>query len=271
LAAAPADAVFRFVGELPHQALRLRAGRPGFAQGRPRTWLGSPVVLPAVGRPIDLRAQRSLEYEVKAAFLFNFVRFVAWPGESCRAAEPFRICIAGENPFSGALERTVAGEQAAGRPIEVELLPPEAPPARCEALFVPRSQALPHGRDPSGRGDAAGADRRRVAALSRERRLGEFRRRGGLHPVRYQQRGRGGTRPAGQLEAAPCRAHYRHLRAAEAMMRRLRDVPIRRKLTVFGVAISACALLVITFAFLATTYLASGSRCAPSLSTACEC
>jgi len=66
--------------------------------------------------PIDLHAQRSLEYEVKAAFLYNFVQFVEWPPEALRAGEPFRLCLAGENPFAGVLERTVAGEQAAGRP-----------------------------------------------------------------------------------------------------------------------------------------------------------
>ena len=93
------------------------------------------------GWSIDLRAQRGLEYEVKAAFLFNFIQFVEWPGESLHAGEPFRLCLAGENPFGGMLERTVAGEQAAGRPIEVEVLAPDAPPAKCQALFVPRSQA----------------------------------------------------------------------------------------------------------------------------------
>lgn len=91
--------------------------------------------------PAAPRAQRSLEYEVKAAFLFNFVQFVEWPGESMRAGEPFRICLAGENPFGGVLERTVAGEQAAGRPIEVEAIAADAPPSRCQVLFVPRTLA----------------------------------------------------------------------------------------------------------------------------------
>jgi hypothetical protein len=95
----------------------------------------------AAGRPIELRAQRSLEYEVKAAFLYNFVQFVEWPAESLPAGEPFRLCLAGANPFAGVLERTVAGEQAAGRPIAIEVLAAEASPSRCQVLFVPRSQA----------------------------------------------------------------------------------------------------------------------------------
>ena len=95
-----------------------------------------------VAWPFALGAQRSLEYEVKAAFLFNFVQFVEWPGESLRAGEPFRICLVGENPFAGVLERTIAGDEAAGRPIEIETIAPEAPPARCQVLFVPRTLAV---------------------------------------------------------------------------------------------------------------------------------
>lgn len=99
------------------------------------------IAILAVGRPIDLHAQRSLEYEVKAAFLYNFVQFVEWPPEALRAGEPFRLCLAGENPFGGVLERTVAGEQAAGRPIAVEVLGANAAPSLCQVLFVPRSQS----------------------------------------------------------------------------------------------------------------------------------
>ena len=99
------------------------------------------IAILAVGRPIDLHAQRSLEYEVKAAFLYNFVQFVEWPAEALRAGEPFRLCLAGENPFAGVLERTVAGEQAAGRPIAVEVLAANAAPSLCQVLFVPRSQS----------------------------------------------------------------------------------------------------------------------------------
>ena len=94
-----------------------------------------------IARPVELHAQRSLEYEVKAAFLFNFVQFVEWPPESLPAGAPFRVCLSGENPFAGVLERTIAGEQAAGRPIQIDVVAPDAPLATCQILFVPRSQA----------------------------------------------------------------------------------------------------------------------------------
>jgi hypothetical protein len=58
------------------------------------------------------RAQeQSREYELKAAFLFNFAQFVKWPPDSFINAEaPFYIGILGEDPFGPALEATVRGE-----------------------------------------------------------------------------------------------------------------------------------------------------------------
>ena len=59
------------------------------------------------------------EYEVKAAFLYNFARFVEWPAEGVRA-EPFVIAVLGHDPFGAVLDETVAGKTVAGRPIQVK-------------------------------------------------------------------------------------------------------------------------------------------------------
>jgi hypothetical protein len=59
------------------------------------------------------------EYEVKAAFLYNFARFVEWPAEAVRA-EPFVITVLGRDPFGTVLDETVAGKTVAGRPIQVK-------------------------------------------------------------------------------------------------------------------------------------------------------
>jgi hypothetical protein len=85
-------------------------------------------------------AAQGLEYEVKAAFLYNFSKFVEWPPESLRPDEPFRICLLGDDPFGGRLERTVAGDSVDGHPIAVEHVPVDAGHASCQILFVPRSQ-----------------------------------------------------------------------------------------------------------------------------------
>ena len=60
------------------------------------------------------------EYEVKAAFLYNFARFVEWPAETFHdAQEPFVIAVLGRDPFGSVLDDTVSGKTVLGRRIEV--------------------------------------------------------------------------------------------------------------------------------------------------------
>ena len=79
------------------------------------------------------------EDDIKATFLFNFTKFVEWPpGER---AGTFRICTVADPPFNAALDRTLAGELAAGRPI-VRTTPATPDAARaCEMLFLGRMDA----------------------------------------------------------------------------------------------------------------------------------
>lgn len=86
-----------------------------------------------------MKAQMSeaTEYEVKAAFLYNFARFVAWPSEAFPAKDaPIRICTVGEDSFGRDLERTVSGKQVDGHPVLAVRLR-DLPEARtCHILFI---------------------------------------------------------------------------------------------------------------------------------------
>jgi hypothetical protein len=53
------------------------------------------------------------EYEVKAAFLYNFAKFVEWP--SAKAGDSFVVAVIGADPFGDVLERTVSGKAVQGR------------------------------------------------------------------------------------------------------------------------------------------------------------
>ena len=75
-----------------------------------------------------------LEYQVKAAYLYNFVKFVEWPPGAVTG--PLTICTATPTPFAGALEDIVRGEAVAGHPISTRIV--EAPLPACHVLFVPR-------------------------------------------------------------------------------------------------------------------------------------
>jgi hypothetical protein len=60
------------------------------------------------------------EAELKAAFLYNFVKFTEWPADRmANQKEPFLIGVLGKDPFGPALDQLVEGETLHGRPVAV--------------------------------------------------------------------------------------------------------------------------------------------------------
>jgi len=89
------------------------------------------LLLPAVFCP----AQEALpEYRIKAAYLYNFAKFVEWPADVPRQG-PIAICVMGKDPFGDALRETLAGRAAAGRALEARGISEEADPRGCHMVF----------------------------------------------------------------------------------------------------------------------------------------
>lgn len=66
------------------------------------------------------RAEISKEYEVKAAFLYNFAKFVEWPASRFATAEsPLVIGVMGKNPFGDELAAMVQGRKVGGRDVVI--------------------------------------------------------------------------------------------------------------------------------------------------------
>ena len=81
------------------------------------------------------------EYQVKAAFLYNFAKFVEWPPSAfASSSEPISICIAGQNPFGSALEDMVRGKVVGGRSFAVRSLTDPQQAGKCQILFVGASE-----------------------------------------------------------------------------------------------------------------------------------
>jgi YfiR/HmsC-like len=77
------------------------------------------------------------EYELKAAFLFNFARFVEWPADAFpNASAPITIGILGEDPFGSALEGIVANEDVRARRLVVRRFASLEDVKPCHMLFV---------------------------------------------------------------------------------------------------------------------------------------
>jgi hypothetical protein len=61
------------------------------------------------------------EYAVKAAYLFNFAKFVEWPaGTFDSDTSPIIIGVLGDDPFGGDLDRTIEGKSVNGHPIQLK-------------------------------------------------------------------------------------------------------------------------------------------------------
>ena len=81
------------------------------------------------------------EYQLKAAFLYNFTKFVAWPAEAVNATHsPFTICVSGDEAFGRKLVEAVRGETVHGRPIVVRRLQHGEVCEDCQMLFISRSE-----------------------------------------------------------------------------------------------------------------------------------
>lgn len=100
-----------------------------------RLWMSFAVVATAPCLARAQSPQASLENDVKAAFLYNFTKFVEWPAPA-EAAEPFRVCTLADDAFIEALDRTIAGESVGPRRL-VQVEPRSIEQARrCAILYI---------------------------------------------------------------------------------------------------------------------------------------
>lgn len=83
---------------------------------------------------------RATESQVKAAYLYNFGKFVRWQSTPT-IGDSFDICVIGQNPFGSALETTVAGEHIDGNNILVRHIAGLQEAAHCRILFVSISES----------------------------------------------------------------------------------------------------------------------------------
>ena len=89
--------------------------------------------------PLAWAASAAGEYQVKAAFLYNFAKFVNWPGAD-GGQSAFVLCILGDDPF-GAGINAIAGKQVGGRTLQVRRLGSADGAAACQVLFIASSES----------------------------------------------------------------------------------------------------------------------------------
>jgi hypothetical protein len=91
---------------------------------------------------VGLSAQTpATEYEVKAAYLLNFGKFIKWPATPAQPElEKFTICVMGDDPFGPVLDLTVREERIAGKPVIARRITHTQDTAGCQVLFISRSE-----------------------------------------------------------------------------------------------------------------------------------
>jgi len=120
-------------------------GPPAFLQ-KPaaagvRAWLWLALAATCVW-PAELRAQSALqrEYEIKAAYLYNFINYIDWPADSLPpAGGTITIGIVGENPFGPAID-PLKGKQIKGRTLAVKQITTPKDLEACQIVFISVSE-----------------------------------------------------------------------------------------------------------------------------------
>lgn len=98
---------------------------------------GWPVIGIAIAGSITHAGPQSLEAEVKAAYIYNFVTFAEWPPTAfASSADPLRVCSVGDPRFELVLERSLRGETINGRRVVLDRSPGPDAWRRCHAIFI---------------------------------------------------------------------------------------------------------------------------------------
>jgi hypothetical protein len=80
------------------------------------------------------------EYEVKAAFLYNFARFVEWPRDAPGGDRTFVVTVLGRDPFGSALDDTLRGKKIDDKQVVVRRVARSEDVGRSHIVFISDSE-----------------------------------------------------------------------------------------------------------------------------------
>ncbi|MGH7940562.1 MAG: YfiR family protein [Limisphaerales bacterium] len=95
------------------------------------------------GDSLDCPAQNSqpTKYQIEAAFVYNFARFVDWPTQAFTdASSPMVIGVYGKNPFGTDLARMIGDKRIGAHPLQVRECASLSQAMNCQVLFISDSE-----------------------------------------------------------------------------------------------------------------------------------
>lgn len=92
----------------------------------------------ALGATVSAQTQAQ-EYQVKAAFLYHFAQLVDWPAGSLEPSS-LSLCVLGDDPFQGELERSVEGKSVGTRSVHVRHVRETKDLRSCQIAFLGKNE-----------------------------------------------------------------------------------------------------------------------------------
>lgn len=87
------------------------------------------------------QTEESAEYQLKAAFLFNFAKFVQWPPNSfANPQSEFGICVLGDDPFGRSIDDVLRGKAIGEHPVMISRYKTLPEMTHCQMVFVSASE-----------------------------------------------------------------------------------------------------------------------------------
>jgi hypothetical protein len=91
----------------------------------------------SASRSLKAQSTKPTAYQVEAAYIFNFGKFVKWPANAeANQNSQFTICVLGDAPFGSILQSTLAGQSLGGKPVSIRRIPKPRNAAGCHILFI---------------------------------------------------------------------------------------------------------------------------------------
>lgn len=101
----------------------------------------------SIGTPCLFAQSRPTEYQVKAAYLYNFGKFMNWPDSG---QSQFDLCVLGDDPFGSSLDATIANATINGKKVMARRITKPEGAGGCEVAFIAQSESAHLDRDLAG-------------------------------------------------------------------------------------------------------------------------
>lgn len=83
----------------------------------------------------------AVEYQLKAAFLFNFAKFIEWPVDAFRSnSAPINLCVYKHDPFAGALDEVIRGKTINNRELQARRIAEPGELGACQLVFIDETE-----------------------------------------------------------------------------------------------------------------------------------